>query len=82
MHLLQLIIAVDGKADDEVVEASTKLKNNGVVIFCIGLGHHADKAEIKIMASDPDDKHVITLEYDDLDPDAFVQFLDAANCAG
>jgi hypothetical protein len=80
---LVTLIFTDGYSDDDVYGPSTNLKSDHVVIFCIGLGNVLSQSELDFMASDPDNEHVFTLGgYEELNPEEFVKFLDAATCEG
>ncbi|XP_028394918.1 uncharacterized protein LOC114519064 [Dendronephthya gigantea] len=57
-----LVILTDGHSNTgQVSGPALKLKNYGVVIFSVGIGHSLSMQELREMASDPVDQHVITL---------------------
>ena len=58
-----LVLLTDGGASQgtaSVVQPSELLREDGVNIFVIGIGQTLNKNELKIIASDPDDYHVIS----------------------
>ncbi|XP_028394865.1 uncharacterized protein LOC114519007 [Dendronephthya gigantea] len=57
-----MIILTDGRSNTgQVSGPSRQLKNSGVVIFSVGIGQSLSMQELREMASDPVDQHVITL---------------------
>lgn len=58
-----LVLLTDGKASKgtaSVVQPSELLREDGVNIFVIGIGQQLNKNELDIIASDPDDHHVVS----------------------
>ena len=51
----------DGYSNGQVSGPARKLKNSGVVIFSVGIGQSVSLRELRVMASDPVNQHVITL---------------------
>ena len=57
-----LVILTDGRSNTgQVSGPARQLKNSGVVIFSVGFGHSFSVQELRVMASDPIDQHVIAL---------------------
>ena len=57
-----LVILTDGQSNTgRVSEPARQLKNSGVVIFSVGIGHGFSMQELRVMASEPVDQHVIAL---------------------
>ena len=57
-----LVILTDGKSNrGQVSGPARQLKNSGVVIFSVGIGQSLSMQELRDMASDPVNQHVITL---------------------
>ena len=57
-----LVILTDGHSNTgQVSGPALQLKNYGVVIFSVGIGQSLSMRELREMASDPADQHVITL---------------------
>ena len=58
-----LVILTDGYSNTgQVSGPALQLKNYGVVIFSVGIGQSLSMHELREMASDPDDQHVIILD--------------------
>ena len=57
-----MIVFTDGQSSGNVYHPAQQLKNIGVIIFSIGVGSGIDVSELKTMASDPVDAHVIILQ--------------------
>ncbi|RUS89867.1 hypothetical protein EGW08_002397 [Elysia chlorotica] len=57
------IILTDGKSNrpEETKLAAARAKNNGIVIFSVGVGNGTSRSELMDMASDPDNRHVLTV---------------------
>ena len=58
-----LVLLTDGKASlgtASVITPSELLHEDGVNIFVIGIGQRLNKNELNIIASDPDDHHVVS----------------------
>ena len=57
-----LVVLTDGRSNTGHVSGPARqLKNSGVVIFSVGIGHSVSQQELRVMASDPADQHVIML---------------------
>ena len=56
-----LIVFTDGQSSGRVHQPSQRLKNDGVVIYSIGIGSGIDISELKSMASPPANNHVFLL---------------------
>ena len=64
------IIITDGKSQDPSATAqeAQRLRDKGVTIFSIGVGSGIQEAELKAMATDPDNQHVFVVNnFDALD---------------
>lgn len=58
-----LVLLTDGRASlgtGSVITPSELLRGDGVNIFVIGIGQRLNKNELNIIASDPDDHHVVS----------------------
>ena len=57
------IILTDGKSNrpEETRLAAERARNHGIVIFTVGVGNETSRAELADMASDPDNRHVLTV---------------------
>ncbi|KAK3778041.1 hypothetical protein RRG08_021522 [Elysia crispata] len=57
------IILTDGKSTrpEETKLAAQRARNNGIVIFSVGVGNETSRTELTDMASDPDNRHVLTV---------------------
>ncbi|EDO40969.1 predicted protein [Nematostella vectensis] len=53
-----LVVLTDGKAQGNVTGPAQDVRDHGVEVFAIGVGPHSNEAQLKDIASDPDDKHV------------------------
>ncbi len=57
------MILTDGRSNSgQVSGPARQLKNSGVVIFSVGIGQSLSMQELRVMASDPVNQHVLTLE--------------------
>ena len=55
------MILTDGQSSTGYVNGlARRLKNSGVVIFCVGIGQSVCMHDLRVMASQPADQHVIT----------------------
>ncbi|XP_047125299.1 uncharacterized protein LOC100202174 isoform X1 [Hydra vulgaris] len=61
-----LILMTDGPSSDDVTEPSRALRDMGVKIIAVGIGNQIDRKQLNDIASDPDDEHVFTADYDNL----------------
>uniref|UniRef100_A0A3Q2Y9S9 VWFA domain-containing protein n=1 Tax=Hippocampus comes TaxID=109280 RepID=A0A3Q2Y9S9_HIPCM len=56
------VVITDGDSADDVVEASRRLRQHGVIVYAIGVGQ-ANMVELEaIMASHPPSKHIFTVD--------------------
>jgi len=58
-----LVLLTDGRASlgtDSVITPSELLREDGVNIFVVGIGQKLNKNELNIIASDPDEHHVVS----------------------
>ena len=63
-----LVVIVDGGSDDEIAVPSYALKDDGITIFSVGIDRYV-RGQLNELASDPDSKHVFTIDvYDELGP--------------
>ena len=56
-----LIVLTDGPSRDSVTQPAQKLKNDGVIIYSIGVGSGISRSELITMASLPSNEHVVEL---------------------
>jgi receptor-type tyrosine-protein phosphatase Q len=56
------IVLTDGKSNSptDTVNRANDLHNAGVMVFCIGIGSNLDLGELRAIASNPDDKFLIS----------------------
>ncbi|KAK3098262.1 hypothetical protein FSP39_017695 [Pinctada imbricata] len=54
------VVVTDGESHDTsaTAQAAKRARDNGTKLLAIGVGPGADERELKLIASDPDDKHV------------------------
>ena len=57
-----LVILTDGQSNSGVGWPARQLKNSGVVIFSVGIGQSLSMQELRVMASEPINQHVLTLD--------------------
>ena len=58
-----MVILTDGRSNTgQVSGPARQLKNSGVVIFSVGIGQSISMQELRVMASDPVNQRVITLD--------------------
>lgn len=76
------VLLTDGYSNGRAVGGPAReLRNLGVNIFSIGVGHYVNPAELKAIASDPDSTHVFRLNsFNDLS--GWVDKLSAVSCDG
>ena len=56
------MLLTDGQGNTDYVSGlARQLKNSGVVIFSVGTGQSLSMQKLRVMASEPVDQHVITL---------------------
>ncbi|XP_078342465.1 uncharacterized protein LOC144628269 isoform X2 [Oculina patagonica] len=77
-----LVVLTDGGSNDDLAIPSFALKRNNVTIFSVGIGRY-QRGQLNEMASEPNSKHVFTVDdYDGLGPtmatlkDAIVEEVD------
>ena len=58
------IIITDGKANDNIVEPSERLRTTGTTIFAVGVGKDFNRQELTTMAGNP--LRVYTADFNDL----------------
>jgi collagen type VI alpha len=61
-----LVVMTDGRSHDDVVKPSQVLKRAGIQIVTVGLGKNYDLAQLKVIASKPVTKHLITVDFPQL----------------
>lgn len=61
-----LVVLSSGWFSDDVVKPYEELRNIGVVIISVGLGVHYNKAKLYVMASDPKEEHVFTVDFPEI----------------
>ena len=76
------VLLTDGYSNGRAVGGPARqLRNLGVNIFSIGVGHYVNPAELNAIASDPDNTHVFRLNsFNDLS--GWVDKLSAVSCDG
>lgn len=63
-----LVVLTDGSSDDDLAVASFALKRDNVTVFSVGIGRYS-RGQLNEMASEPNSKHVFTVDhYDGLGP--------------
>lgn len=75
-----LIILTDGASSDDVVTPSDALKSTGVIIFSVGLGKNFKKDQLEVMASDPKEEHVFTVDFPQME--TIVKAMQETLCKG
>ena len=58
-----VIVMTDGLSQDDVSGPARKLRDDGATIISLGVGCCYNKDELKEMASDPDEKHVLEVSF-------------------
>lgn len=61
-----LVVLAAGKSLDDVKAPSRALRDEGVAIFCIGIGDKVDVNQLRNIASAPEEEHLATTTPDDL----------------
>lgn len=62
-----LVVLTAGKSQDDVKAPSRDLRDEGVTIFCIGLGDKVDVNELKDIVTAPENEHLATTSLDQLE---------------
>lgn len=62
-----VIVLTDGMSQDDVSDPAEDLRDDGATIISVGVGCCYDEDELKEMATDPDEKHVLEVTFSDLD---------------
>lgn len=75
-----LVLMTDGPSSDDITEPARKLRDMGVKIITVGIGPQIDKAQLNDIASDPDEEHVFTSDYDNLA--SIIRRTQKASCVG
>ena len=65
-HPKVLIVMTDGKSRDRVDRYSKLLHKAGVAVYAVGIGRKYNKKQLRVMASSPKNKHVITVGFSQL----------------
>ncbi|XP_066915183.1 uncharacterized protein [Clytia hemisphaerica] len=60
------VLLTDGPSSDDVTLPARKLRDMGVKIITVGIGPEVDRGQLNDIASDPDEEHVFTADYDSL----------------
>ena len=63
-HLV--LIVTDGAASDDVIVPSQLLRDNGAIIYALGIGCCYNNGQLKNMASDPDQHHMFAVSFEQL----------------
>jgi len=61
-----VVLLTDGPSSDDVTMPSRALRDMGVKIITVGIGQDIDRNQLDDVASDPDEEHVFTADYDSL----------------
>lgn len=75
-----LVLMTDGPASDDVTIPSRALRDMGVKLIAVGIGNQVDKAQLRDVASDPDEEHVFTADFDSLG--TIIRKVQKAACVG
>ncbi|EDO47555.1 predicted protein, partial [Nematostella vectensis] len=75
-----LIVMTDGISSDDVAGPAKALRDMGVEIFALGIGKNYDQGQLDSMGSDPKPDHVVTADFDKLDP--VIQTIKDKACKG
>ena len=76
------ILITDGRSNYgyDVRSAAKQVKDAGISMFVIGIGSNLNRAELRAVASDPDDEHLFYFGFNDLS--AFVDQMSTTSCDG
>uniref|UniRef100_A0A8C4RJN8 Collagen alpha-1(XII) chain n=1 Tax=Erpetoichthys calabaricus TaxID=27687 RepID=A0A8C4RJN8_ERPCA len=55
------VLITDGKSQDEIIQSSKKLRDQGIELYAIGV-KNADESELRSIASDPDEIHMYNVQ--------------------
>ena len=58
-----LIVMTDGRSRDRVNHYSKLLHKAGVAVYAVGIGKKYNRRQLRVMASSPKNKHVITVGF-------------------
>ena len=62
------IVMTDGQSKDEVLGPANAAREQDITLYTIGIGPNTDEQELKQIANDPDEKHVVRVNnYTDID---------------
>jgi hypothetical protein len=75
-----LIILTDGQSMDDIKTPSTALKDDGTIIYCLGIGSDYNMQQLNTMASSPPLGHIFVADFDKLD--TVVQSIEEKACTG
>lgn len=75
-----LIIMTDGQSIDDIETPSTALKNDGTLIYSLGIGSEYNMQQLNTMASAPSSGHVFVADFDKLD--TVVESIKQKACSG
>lgn len=75
-----LIVMSDGASEDAVDGPSKALRDEGIIIFSLGIGNNINKQELNTIATDPDSDHVFTSGFNELN--SVVSLIEQKACPG
>ena len=75
-----LVLMTDGPSSDDVTTPARSLRDFGVKIIAVGIGNQIDKSQLRDIASDPDEEHMFTADYDNLA--SIIRKVQKAACVG
>ena len=61
-----LLVLTDGQSQDDVIQPGKELRDLGVTVFSVGIGTKYVIQELNEMATDPDNEHVFTADFNDM----------------
>uniref|UniRef100_A0A3P9IVS4 Collagen alpha-1(XXI) chain n=1 Tax=Oryzias latipes TaxID=8090 RepID=A0A3P9IVS4_ORYLA len=56
------VVLTDGKSQDEVLKVAEAARNNGVILFAIGVGPQTEEAELRDIANKPSSTYVFSVK--------------------